>query len=87
MRNAKGRNAPPTTSDRHGMKTQIGIICMCAWCKKVRDDDAHRWTGIGSHLSAHSRLQVSHGICSDCLLAQLARIRKLPFMQKGQTQL
>jgi hypothetical protein len=49
------------------------FICMCAWCKRVRDEE-HRWTGIDKYLSAHSRAQITHGICPDCLSDQLERI-------------
>lgn len=55
------------------MRTKKKFIYVCAWCKKVRDEE-QRWTGSDSNLSAHSRLQVSHGICPDCLSDQLARI-------------
>jgi PAS domain S-box-containing protein len=42
-----------------------GLICICAWCKKVRDGGA--WRPLDVYVAAHSHLKFSHGICKDCL--------------------
>lgn len=47
-----------------------GFICMCAWCNKVRDGDG-RWSRCDRYLSAPSPLQISHGICPECMSDQL----------------
>jgi PAS domain S-box-containing protein len=43
-----------------------GLICMCAWCKRVRDEGAS-WQTLQSYVRSHSQLRFSHGICQDCL--------------------
>jgi CheY-like chemotaxis protein len=48
------------------VKSLSGLIPICAWCKKIRDDAGY-WQRLETYLSAHSRAQLSHGICPDCL--------------------
>lgn len=42
-----------------------GILPMCSYCKKVRDDKGY-WKQVESYISDHSNLDFSHGICPDC---------------------
>lgn len=42
-----------------------GLIPICAWCHKVRDDDGY-WRRLEQYLGAHSRARVSHGMCPEC---------------------
>lgn len=42
------------------------LVPICAWCKKVRDDDTF-WTSIGAYLEKHAGVQATHGICPDCV--------------------
>jgi PleD family two-component response regulator len=48
------------------VKTLAGLIPMCAWCKKVRDDQGY-WMQVERYLAMHSDLAVTHGICPECL--------------------
>jgi hypothetical protein len=48
-----------------GVKILRGLLPMCAWCKKVRDDHGY-WNQIEAYLAAHSEADFSHGICPDC---------------------
>lgn len=48
-----------------------GLLPICAWCKKVRDDAGY-WAKIEHYISARSRLEFTHGICPDCF----AEVRK-----------
>ncbi len=41
------------------------ILPICAYCKKVRDDD-NNWTQIECYLSERDSTQFSHGVCPDC---------------------
>jgi len=50
----------------HEIKTLQGIIPVCMHCKKVRDDGGY-WTRLEDYLRKNSELQVSHGLCPDCL--------------------
>ena len=47
------------------VKTLRGLLPMCAWCKKVRDDQGY-WSQIESFLHKHSEAELSHGLCPDC---------------------
>jgi len=43
-----------------------GIIPICAWCKKIRDDSQF-WDSVEEYISKHSQVEFSHSICPDCL--------------------
>ncbi len=43
-----------------------GILPLCCYCKKVRDDDGY-WQQVDVYLSKYSEADISHGICPDCL--------------------
>ena len=53
------------------IRTLRGIIPICAWCKKVRDDEGY-WTQLDQYVSTHSDAQMSHGICPTCSAKALA---------------
>ena len=48
------------------IKTLKGLIPICAWCKKVRDDKGY-WNEIESYVKEHSDADFTHGICPECL--------------------
>lgn len=48
------------------VKTLSGLLPICAWCKKVRDDRGY-WELIESYFATHSDLQFTHGICPECI--------------------
>jgi GAF domain-containing protein len=41
------------------------LLPMCAWCRKVRDDD-ELWVGVEEYFTRHSTTRFSHGICPEC---------------------
>jgi len=47
------------------VKTLSGLMPICAWCKKIRDDQGY-WTQLESYLSHHTEAEFSHGMCPDC---------------------
>ncbi|KPA12757.1 PAS/PAC sensor protein [Candidatus Magnetomorum sp. HK-1] len=47
------------------IKTLKGIIPICSYCKKIRDDKG-AWDKMEAYLSAHSEAQFTHGICPEC---------------------
>ncbi len=49
---------------RQHVKRLEGILSICAYCKKIRDDN--RWRQMESYVTQHSEAQFSHGICPDC---------------------
>lgn len=47
------------------IKTLKGIVPICSYCKKIRDDKGS-WTQIESYIDEHSEADISHGICPEC---------------------
>jgi CheY-like chemotaxis protein len=48
------------------VKTLRGLLPICAWCHKIRDDGNY-WQSVESYVTAHSEARFSHGICPECL--------------------
>ena len=48
------------------IKLLRGLLPMCAWCKKVRDDNGY-WKKVETYVEEHSDASFTHGICPDCL--------------------
>ena len=42
-----------------------GLLPICMYCKKVRDDKNY-WVKVEDYISSHSEAKLSHGICPDC---------------------
>ncbi len=47
------------------IKILRGLIPICAWCKKIRNDSG-LWQQLEVYLRDHSEAQFSHGICPGC---------------------
>ena len=47
------------------IKTLKGIIPICSYCKKIRDDKG-AWDKVETYICAHSEAEFSHGICPEC---------------------
>ncbi len=54
------------------VRTLRGLLPLCAWCKKVRDDTGY-WMELESYIQANSDAKVTHGICPDCARKAFAR--------------
>lgn len=48
------------------IKTLKGLIPICAWCKKVRDDQGY-WNILETYIKEHSNADFTHGICPECM--------------------
>ncbi len=46
-------------------KTLQGLLPICSYCKKVRNDDNY-WQQVEGYIEAHADVSFSHGICPDC---------------------
>ncbi len=55
------------------VKTLNGLLPICAWCKKIRNDTGY-WEEVESYIRDHSELSFSHGICPDCLIRYKAEV-------------
>ena len=47
------------------IKTLRGLIPICSYCKKIRDDKGI-WDILEAYLSKHSEAKFSHGVCPEC---------------------
>jgi DNA-binding response OmpR family regulator len=47
------------------VKQLQGLIPICAWCKKVRDDRNY-WQQVEQYVTDHSEARFTHSICPDC---------------------
>ena len=47
------------------VETLTGLLPICAWCKKVRDDDGY-WRQVDDYFRRRSQIRFTHGMCSDC---------------------
>lgn len=48
------------------VETLRGILPICCFCKKIRDDKGY-WNQVEAYMSSHSDLEFSHGICPECM--------------------
>jgi DNA-binding response OmpR family regulator len=49
------------------VKQLRGLLPMCAWCKRIRDDTNY-WQQLETYVSEHSDATFSHGICPECFV-------------------
>jgi PAS domain S-box-containing protein len=47
------------------VKRLQGILPICSYCKRIRDDQDY-WQQVDAYISSHSSVQFSHGICPAC---------------------
>lgn len=48
------------------IKTLRGILPLCSFCKKIRDDKGY-WEKVDVYIHKHSQADISHGICPECM--------------------
>lgn len=55
------------------LKKQLsGLLHVCSWCKKVRDDDGN-WKTLEEYVKDRENVTFSHGICPKCLKKDSAK--------------
>lgn len=47
------------------IKVLRGLLPICAWCRKVRDDEGY-WHQLETYIEERSDAQFTHGVCPDC---------------------
>ena len=47
------------------VRTLTGLLPICAWCKKIRDDKGY-WNQLETYIGKHSNADFTHGICPGC---------------------
>lgn len=58
------RNLEKTLSE---VKTLRGIVPICSYCKKIRDDKGY-WDQVEVYVKQHTNARFSHSICPDCMV-------------------
>jgi len=48
------------------IKTLQGIIPICSFCKKIRNDKGY-WDQVEAYVGKHSQAEFSHSICPECM--------------------
>ena len=48
------------------IKTLKGIIPICSYCKKIRDDEGF-WNQVEAYVAKHTEAKFSHSICPKCM--------------------
>jgi len=48
------------------IKTLSGLLPICAWCKKIRNDEGY-WQSVEAYISEHTKAELTHGVCNECL--------------------
>jgi len=61
----------------HNVRRLEGILPICAWCKKIRDDNEY-WHSVEDYISQRSDTDFTHGICPECLEKQKATLKLTP---------
>jgi len=47
------------------IKTLPGILPICSYCKKIRDDQNY-WQQVESYIAQHANVEFSHSFCPEC---------------------
>ena len=58
------------------IKTLSGLLLICAYCKKIRNDEGY-WEQIEGYIKERSLVDFSHGICPDCMKKYYPNCSKL----------
>jgi hypothetical protein len=57
------------------VNTLSGLMPICSWCKKVRDDRGY-WEQIENFVRTRTDASFSHGICPECAQKMMSDMRK-----------
>jgi hypothetical protein len=56
------------------IQTLSGLLPICSWCKKIRDDQGY-WKQLENYIESRSGATFSHGVCPECAKRMLAEAR------------
>jgi hypothetical protein len=57
------------------VKTLRGLMPICAWCKKVRDDKGY-WKEVEEYVRDHTDADFSHGMCPQCYVKVMKDVKQ-----------
>jgi hypothetical protein len=58
------------------IRTLRGLLCICAWCKRIRDE-ATVWQTVETFVQSRTHASFTHGICPNCLQSQEREFARL----------
>lgn len=58
------------------IKTLAGLLPICAYCKKIRDDSGY-WQQVEQYISDHTDAMFTHGMCPECYKKEKESLEKL----------
>jgi len=76
QRDVLGRQNAELEAALAQVKLLEGIIPICSYCKKIRDDQ-NSWQQLEQYISGHSEAKFSHGVCPHCFEEQIKIIDKI----------
>ena len=47
------------------IKQLSGLLPICAWCKKLRDDAGY-WKSVEQYIGERTKAEFTHGMCPEC---------------------
>jgi len=59
------------------VKALSGLLPICAYCKKIRDDHGY-WSQIEAYISSHSEAHFTHSICPECVSRHFPEVNPPP---------
>ena len=59
------------------IKALHGMLPICAWCKKIRDDHGY-WKQVEIYLEEHSEAEFTHSMCPECKNHMEAELKDIP---------
>ncbi len=65
VRNRLRRQNNELTKALKEIKTLRGILPICSFCKKIRDDEGY-WEQVDVYIQKHLQADISHGVCPKC---------------------
>lgn len=63
------------------VRTLRGIMPICAWCKKIRDDK-ELWRNVDEYIASHTPAEFTHAICPECSQKQMQVLADLDRKEK-----
>lgn len=65
------------------IKTLRGLIPVCAWCRKIRDEKGY-WVQVEEYLEEHTDAAFTHGMCEECSEKAFAERERLKKQEPSQ---
>ena len=67
--------------EKEKVKILEGLLPICAWCKKIRDDEGKEsgtgdWVEIEQYIHQRSNADFTHGVCQECCTKVLKDIEQ-----------